>query len=163
MEVNVKLEMQNVLPESIAIGTAAMLSQREKGVEKYGQPIEEAKLSARELVEHAQQEMADGLVYTSMLGKRVAELEEDLNTAMLRLFFAMEAFKCATNKDLVFPSVVGAPAPSKREAQFKDALIEILYECRWGNLGEQVAKIRNIAQAPFEKAKSNAENSILGN
>lgn len=79
MEVKVKLEIADLLPESLALGLGAMLSQREKGVEKYGQPIEEANLTAGELVEHAQQEMADGLVYTSMLAKKVLELEEEVD------------------------------------------------------------------------------------
>ena len=163
MEVKVKLEIADLLPESIALGTAAMLSQREKGVEKYGQPIEDAKLTAGELVVHAQQEMADGLVYTSMLGKRVAELEEDLRTASLRLYAVMEAYTIATGNDFVFPATVGAPAPSKLEqelgnANFKllatqvklvHALREIMEECHtrtWGYPGEQVANIHNIAQ-----------------
>lgn len=115
MEVKVKLELADLLPESLALGLAAMLSQREKGVEKYGQPIEDAKLTAGELVVHAQQEMADGLVYTSMLGKRVAELEEDLRTASLRLYAVMEAYKTATGNNYVFSPVIGAPPPSKRE------------------------------------------------
>lgn len=149
MEVKVKLEIADLLPESIALGTAAMLSQREKGVEKYGQPIEDAKLTAGELVVHAQQEMADGLVYTSMLGKRVAELEEDLRVASLRLYVAMDAFKYATNKDLVFPPTVGAPPMSKREAELVKALRQIVDQCNtrtWGYPGEQVANIHNIAQ-----------------
>lgn len=75
MELKLKVSVTDLLPESVALGTAAMLSQREKGATKYGQSIEDANLSASELVEHAQQEMADGLVYTSMLAKRVAELE----------------------------------------------------------------------------------------
>ena len=145
MEVKVKLEIADLLPESVALGTAAMLDQREKGIAKYHKPIEAANLSARELAEHAQQEMADGLVYTSMLVKKVLELEEDLNTASLRLFFAMDAFKYATNKDLVFPATVGAPAPSK----LVRALREIVKECDTRTLGypdEQVANIHHIAQ-----------------
>lgn len=78
MEIKMKLEIPDLLPESVALGTAAMLDQREKGIAKYHKPIEAANLSARELVIHAQQEMADGLVYTSMLVKKVLELEEEV-------------------------------------------------------------------------------------
>lgn len=86
MDLKIDVNVVDCLPESVGLGAAAMLSQREKGVEKYGQSIEDAKLSAGELAQHAMEEMADGLVYTVMLAKRVKELEDQLiaaNNALL--------------------------------------------------------------------------------
>jgi hypothetical protein len=76
MEVKMNISIMDLLPKSVAMGTAMMLSQREKGMEKYGQPIEDANLSALELVEHAAQEAADGLVYISELPAKVKALHE---------------------------------------------------------------------------------------
>lgn len=56
---------------AIATGLHAMILQRAKGLEKYGVAIEDAGLSADELCEHAQQEMADGLVYVSELRQQI--------------------------------------------------------------------------------------------
>lgn len=88
MELKIDVNVVDCLPESVGLGTAVMLSQRDKGMEKYGQSIEGAKLSAGELAQHAMEEMADGLVYTVMLAKRVKELEDQLiaaNNALLHV------------------------------------------------------------------------------
>lgn len=57
--------------KAIHAGISMMLAQRAKGLEKYGVAIEDAGLSADELCEHAQQEMADGLVYVSELRQQI--------------------------------------------------------------------------------------------
>lgn len=152
MEVKVKLELADLLPESLALGLAVMQSQREKGVEKYGQPIEDAKLTAGELVVHAQQEMADGLVYTSMLGKRVVELEEELAAVNRTLQTVRNEYARACETGDLRPvrdALQGiVPAPSKREVELVKALLEIVGQCKTRTLGypgEQVGNIHSIA------------------
>lgn len=65
------------LGQAINRGVHVMIDQRNKGIAKYGQPIEDAPLTVEELIRHAQEEMADGLVYTSQLhdafNARIAE------------------------------------------------------------------------------------------
>lgn len=58
--------MQN-LGQAINRGVHVMVDQRNKGIAKYGQPIEDAPVTVEQLIRHAQEEMADGLVYTSQL------------------------------------------------------------------------------------------------
>jgi len=57
----------DALPSSIADATKVMLEQREKGVAKYGVPLEGAGLGINTLVRHAQEEAADLSVYLSTL------------------------------------------------------------------------------------------------
>lgn len=51
----------------IAESTLKMVQQRDKGIAKYGGPLEDMQLTTAELIEHAQQEMADGNVYLAAL------------------------------------------------------------------------------------------------
>lgn len=66
---------EDSLPNSIKGATQLMLSQRDKGIAKYGQPIEKANLTAEELLQHAREEMADGSVYLTQLH---AQFKHDL-------------------------------------------------------------------------------------
>lgn len=77
---------------AIEIGYDCMVMQRVKGVGKYGTTIEDADLSAIDLANHAQQEAADGLVYTSMLGEAI---ERDIAAAVA----AMQAEVLAVAQD----------------------------------------------------------------
>ena len=151
MEVKMNISIVDLLPKSVAMGTAMMLSQREKGIEKYGQPIEDAKLSALELVEHAAQEAADGLVYISELPAkvqalmdRIAELEgaliasnNDLMRAQGHLILIRDTYKrgCITGnmtelRDVVFVATKDLP-PSKHEQVLRD----VLRECESRHMG----------------------------
>ena len=164
MEVKMNISIMDLLPKSVAVGTAMMLSQREKGMEKYGQPIEDANLSALELVEHAAQEAADGLVYISELPAkvqalldRIAELEGKLieanNTslaALEHLIAIRQTYKsCVATgmleplRDGVFAATKDLP-PSKHE----QALRKIVVLCRTRAVvyhGEQLVSINHIA------------------
>ena len=164
MEVKMNISIMDLLPKSVAMGTAMMLSQREKGMEKYGQPIEDANLSALELVEHAAQEAADGLVYISELPAkvqalldRITELHDKLieanNTALAaqaHLILIRDAYMSGCNsgvleplRDAVFVATKDLP-PSKHE----QALRDVLYECESryiGGPGENLECIHHIA------------------
>jgi hypothetical protein len=72
---------------AIRNGLQMMLSQRAKGIRTYGQPIEDAGLSADALCEHAQQEMADGLVYVSQLREAIQhEITDAVDSFAAQLF-----------------------------------------------------------------------------
>lgn len=57
---------------SIDAAISMMHDQREKGIAKYGKPIEKAGCTLLELVEHARQELADGSVYLGQLANDMA-------------------------------------------------------------------------------------------
>ena len=169
MEVKMNISIMDLLPKSVAMGTAMMLSQREKGMEKYGQPIEDANLSALELVEHAAQEAADGLVYISELPAkvqalldRIAELHDKLieanNTtlaaqahliairaaARVALEYPADSVHASRLHDMVFVTTKDLP-PSKHE----QALREIKTQCQTitlGSPGEQLGEIHDIVR-----------------
>ena len=52
-------------------GMGVILSQRKKGVDKYGQTIEECNYTPEQLIAGAAEELADGLVYISEAIRRV--------------------------------------------------------------------------------------------
>ena len=169
MEVKMNISIMDLLPKSVAMGTAMMLSQREKGMEKYGQPIEDANLSALELVEHAAQEAADGLVYISELPAKVqalldriyklegklVEANNDLMRAQGHLFAIRTAYLAGANsgvleplRDAVFVATKDLP-PSKHE----QALRKVLQECQSTYLGgpaENLSHINNIVWEVLE-------------
>lgn len=169
MEVKMNISIMDMLPKSVAMGTAMMLSQREKGMEKYGQPIEDANLSALELVEHAAQEAADGLVYISELPAkvqalldRIKVLEENLGYATsLRLKTqrhlrdARYAYwhGCISGdmtelRDVVFVATKDLP-PSKHE----QALQDVLRECESSYIGSPTGNLERIYHIVQEALK----------
>ena len=123
------ISVMNVLPESVALGTGAMLSQREKGMTKYGTSLEEAALSAGELAEHALQEAADGLVYGVMLAKKVRMLEDQ--------FIALQTGIAATDT----PAVV-----SSREKRLEQALMAVRDLAGKARLNSTVVAIFDTAE-----------------
>ena len=164
MEVKMNISIMDLLPKSVAMGTAMMLSQREKGMEKYGQPIEDANLSALELVEHAAQEAADGLVYISELPAkvqalldRIKVLEEELgNETFLRLKTlghlrdARYAYGrgCISGDMTELRDVLEVATKDLPPSKHEQALRDVLHECgsRYiGGPGENLERINHIA------------------
>ena len=165
MEVKMNISIMDLLPKSVAMGTAMMLSQREKGMEKYGQPIEDANLSALELVEHAAQEAADGLVYISELPAKVQALldrirvlegslieanntslaaQEHLRDARYAYWHGCIYGNMTELRDVLTVSTEHLP-PSKHE----QALRYVLHECgsRYiGGPGENLERIHDIVR-----------------
>lgn len=102
----------NNLGQAINRGVHVMVDQRNKGIAKYGQPIEDAPVSVEQLIRHAQEEMADGLVYTSQLHDafeaRIIEERANLVTDVLQILStgANMDIKCAQiNALAVLPPV----------------------------------------------------------
>ena len=165
MEVKMNISIMDLLPKSVAMGTAMMLSQREKGIEKYGQPIEDANLSTLELIEHAAQEAADGLVYISELPAKVQvlldriykleskliEANTDLMLAQGHLIAIRDTYVSGVTtgvleplRDAVFAATKYLP-PSKHE----QALQDVLRECESlyiGGPGENLECIYHIVR-----------------
>lgn len=157
-ELKVSINVKDVLPESVALGVGAMLSQRDKGVDKYGQSIEEADLSAGELAEHALQEAADGLVYGVMLAKKVHELEVKLVKLQNRFVRVHEAAlhvprSDATDKLLVAIAATDVPLMSAREQRLEEALRAIQREVRTITLGSPTEQLVNINHITHEALK----------
>ena len=169
MEVKMNISIMDLLPKSVAMGTAMMLSQREKGMEKYGQPIEDANLSALELVEHAAQEAADGLVYISELPAkvqalldRIAELEGALIESNNTSLAAQEHLRDARYaywhgciygnmtelRDVLTVSTENLP-PSKHE----QALQDVLRECESSYIGSPTGNLERIYHIVQEALK----------
>lgn len=59
----VQKALEDITSPTIAEAVRVMLSQREKGLEKYGVSLEDSKLDPIALIEHAQEEAADLSVY----------------------------------------------------------------------------------------------------
>lgn len=165
MEVKMNISIMDLLPKSVAMGTAMMLSQREKGMEKYGQPIEDANLSALELVEHAAQEAADGLVYISELPAkvqalldRIKVLEDKLgNETFLRLKTlehlraARHAYRrgCISGDITELRDVLEVATKDLPPSKHEQALRKIQGQCptiTWGGPAEELTEIDEICR-----------------
>lgn len=99
--------MNRDLGDAITRGLHVMRDQREKGIAKYGQCIEDAPVTVEELIRHSQEEMADGLVYTSQLHeafqRRLVEERTNLVADVLNILStgANMDIKCAQITALV--------------------------------------------------------------
>jgi hypothetical protein len=69
--------MNSIYPKTIQSSVEMMLEQRLKGLHKYPTALEDAQLSASELLRHAREEMADGSVY-------LAQLQEQFGHELIR-------------------------------------------------------------------------------
>lgn len=67
---------------NLAAAHAVLDAQAEKGMRRYGVPLERSPLSLSELAQMAAEEMADGLAYFVALKQRAEVMEDVVNTAI---------------------------------------------------------------------------------
>lgn len=73
MTTNIQQEIEN--NEILSEVQALLVSQTEKGIVKYGKTVTTNALTVEEWIEHLQQELLDGLVYSTAIKQIVSELK----------------------------------------------------------------------------------------
>lgn len=68
-----ELDVTKIAGKAIARVMVLLIGQREKGLAKYGVPVEDAPLSSAEWIKHAQEEAADFLVYSVRIAETIEE------------------------------------------------------------------------------------------
>lgn len=94
-----ELDVAKIAGRAIARVVAILIGQREKGIVRYGVPVEDAPLSSAEWIKHAQEEAADFLVYSVRIEETI---EHERKQAVAELAAAIANIADAThlNEDI---------------------------------------------------------------
>lgn len=133
--------------DAIHAGVEVMRDQRVKGIKRYGVSIEMAPLSIEQLIRHAQEEMADGLVYTTQLNvslrRRLEDERANIVAEVLRILDtgANMDIKCAQI------SALAKDVPNWRTMYVQPSVLEDYWRT-----GSNLLTLHRNATFPFTKA-----------